>query len=149
MCLLASCISLEKCLFRFCPFFCCCCFSLSLFGCVRPYLWRGVLLSSRRAFSLRGARSVRHVGLAALRPFVCCVVVLLLRRVSCLYIVEVRPLSVAPFADVFSHSVGFPPLFMFPFLCKSLCLLSSRLLISAVTSVAVGDWPEIRKHWND
>ena len=119
MCLLASCISLEKCLFRFCPFFCCCCFFFKSIWLCQTLLV--VLLSSRRAFSLRGARSVRHVGLAALRPIVCCVVVLLLRRVSCLYIVEVRPLSVAPSADVFSHSVGFPPLFMFPFLCKSLC----------------------------
>lgn len=148
MCLLAACISLEKCLLRFRPCFFVL-FFLSLFGCVGPYLWRAVLLPSPRAFSLQARAQLRRAGSAALRPFVCSVELLLLRRVSCLYILEVRPLSVIPFANIFPFC-RFPPLFMFSFSVQKLVpLLSSRLLISVVASAAVGDWPEIRKHWND
>lgn len=112
----------------------------------------GVRCCFRRPGPLRceARAQFRRAGSAALRPFVCSVELLLLRRVSCLYILEVRPLSVIPFANIFSHSVDFPPWFMFSFSVQKLVpLLSSRLLISVVASAAVGDWPEIRKHWND
>ena len=52
------------------------------------------------------------------------VVVLLLSCTSCLYILEIKPLSVASFANIFSHSIGC--LFVvvgflwFPLLCKIL-----------------------------
>ena len=39
-------------------------------------------------------------------PFFDWVVFLLLSCVSCLYILEIKPLSVAAFAKIFSHSVG-------------------------------------------
>ena len=47
---------------------------------------------------------------------------LLLSCISCLYILEIKPLSVASFETIFSHSVGcvFGFLGGFPLCCKSL-----------------------------
>ena len=48
---------------------------------------------------------------------------LLLSCISCLYILEIKPLSVALFETIFSHSVGglfFFYFLWFPLLCKSL-----------------------------
>ena len=59
MCLLAICMSLEKCLFR----------SFSTFGLSCLFFWQSCM--------------------------------------SCLYILEINPLSVVSFAIVFSHSEGF------------------------------------------
>ena len=52
-----------------------------------------------------------------------CFLLLLLHYVSCLYILKIKPLSVASFATTFSHSVGYLSFFYFkwfPLLCKSL-----------------------------
>ena len=47
-------------------------------------------------------------------------VFLALSCMSCLYILEINPLSVASFAIIFSHSEGFlSPCLYFPLLCKS------------------------------
>ena len=50
-------------------------------------------------------------------PFFNCVVgafaILLLNCINCLYILEIKPLLVASFETVFSHSVGFLLLFLF------------------------------------
>ena len=47
-------------------------------------------------------------------------VFVILSCMSCLYIMEINPLSVASFANIFSHSVGcLLVLFMVSFLCKS------------------------------
>ena len=64
---------------------------------------------------------------------------------SCLYILEINPLSVALFADIFSHSVGcIFILFMVSFAVqKLLSLVRSHLFIFAFISLTLGD--EIQK----
>ena len=68
---------------------------------------------------------------------------LLLSGISCLYILEIKPLSVPPFETIFSHSVGC--LFIFYFFMTSFAvqklfsLIRSRLFIFAFISVALGD----------
>ena len=47
-------------------------------------------------------------------------VFLILNCMSCWYILEINSLSVASFANIFSHSVGFLVFFLwFPLLCKT------------------------------
>ena len=60
---------------------------------------------------------------------------------SCLYILDVGPLSVASFANIFSHSVGYLfILFMFPFAVKKLVsLIWSHLFIFVFIFVTLGD----------
>ena len=63
----------------------------------------------------------------------------LLSYMNCLYILEMKPLSVALFANIFSHSIGCH--FVYGFLCyaKLLSLIRSQLFIFAFISVALGD----------
>ena len=66
--------------------------------------------------------------------------VLLLSCMIYLYILEIRPLSVASFVNIFSHSVGFLfILFMVPLLHKNLHLIKSHLFIFVFMSIALGD----------
>ena len=68
---------------------------------------------------------------------------LLLSYVSCLYILEIKPLSVASYPDIFSQSVlSFH--FVYSFLCctKLISLIRSHLFIFAFISIALGDWPK-------
>ena len=71
-------------------------------------------------------------------------VFLLLSCMSCLYILEIKPLSFASFANIFSHSVGcFFILFMVSFAVQKLVsLTSSHLFIFGFISIALGDWPK-------
>ena len=65
--------------------------------------------------------------------------VFLLSCMSCLYILEIKPLSVASFANIFSQSVGcLFILFMVSFAVQKLL----SLFIFAFISIALGDWPE-------
>ena len=68
-------------------------------------------------------------------------VFLILSSMSCLYILEINPLSVASFANIFSHSEGcLLVLFMVSFAVqKLLSLLRSHLFIFAYISFALGD----------
>ena len=68
-------------------------------------------------------------------------VFLLLSCMSCLYILEIKPLSVALFANIFSHSVGcLFVLFMVSFAVQKLVsLIRSHLFIFAFISIALGD----------
>ena len=66
---------------------------------------------------------------------------LLLSYISCLYILKIKPLSVASFETIFSHSVsclfGF---FMVSFAVQKLfSLMRSHRFIFALISIALGD----------
>ena len=60
---------------------------------------------------------------------------------SCLYILDINPLSVTLFANIFSHSVGYLfILLMVSFAVqKLLSLIRSHLFIFAYISFALGD----------
>ena len=64
---------------------------------------------------------------------------LVLRCMSCLYIFEINPLSVALFAIIFSHSEGclFTLLIVFFMMQKLLSLIRSHLFISAFISITL------------
>ena len=64
---------------------------------------------------------------------------LMLSCMNCLYILDINPLTVISFANIFSHSVGCL-LFCqwFPLLCKRFCLIMSHLFIFAFVSLALG-----------
>ena len=68
-------------------------------------------------------------------------VFLLLSCISCLYILEIKPLSVASFETVFSHSVSC--LFVFFLVSfavqKLFSLMRSHGFIFALVSIALGD----------
>ena len=66
---------------------------------------------------------------------------LLLRCSSCLYILEIRPLSVASFDTVFSHSVSCLFVFFLVFFAvqKLVNLIRFHWFIAAFISVALGD----------
>ena len=63
-----------------------------------------------------------------------------LSSMSCLYILEINPLSVASFANIFSHSEGYLfILFMISFAVqKVLSFIRSHLFILVFISVALG-----------
>ena len=66
---------------------------------------------------------------------------LILSYMSCLYILEINPLSVALFANIFSQSVGclFTLFMVFFAVQKLLSLIRSHLFIFAFISVALGN----------
>ena len=67
---------------------------------------------------------------------------LLLNCLSCLYILDFKPLSVALFVTVFSHSIGCL-FFMVSLAVQRLgSLIRSHWFIISFISVALGDWPE-------
>ena len=70
-----------------------------------------------------------------------CLFVLLLSSITCLNILEISPLSVASFANIFSHSVGcLFILFMVSFAVQNLVsLIRSYLFIFVFISIALGD----------
>ena len=68
---------------------------------------------------------------------------LLLSCISCLYILEIKPLSVTSFETIFSNSISCLFLFMVSFAVQKLVsLIGSRWFIFAFISVALGGWPE-------
>ena len=69
---------------------------------------------------------------------------LLLSCISCLYILEIRPLSVASFKTIFSHSVSCPFVFFLVSFAvqKLVSLIRFHWFIFAFISVALGDRPE-------
>ena len=82
-------------------------------------------------------RSFAHfsIGLLAFLPLSC---------VSCLYILKIKPLSVASFETIFSHSVSCHFVFFLVSFAvqKLVSLIRSHWFIFALISVALGDWPE-------
>ena len=66
--------------------------------------------------------------------------VLLFSCVSCLYILEIKPLSVASFANIFSHSPSYLHFFMAFFTVQNLVsLIMSHLFIFVFISIALGN----------
>ena len=109
---------------------------LSTFSCASwpsvCFLWRNVYLSLRSIFD----------------SVVCCCGVLfcfVLTRscISSLYTLEIKPLSVAPFANIFSHSMS--RLFILLTVSfagqKLVSLIRSYLFIFTFISFTLGDWP--------
>ena len=64
--------------------------------------------------------------------------------INYLYILEIKPLSVASFETIFSHSIScLFVFFLVSFAVQNLVsLMRSHWLIFAFISVALGDWPE-------
>ena len=89
-------------------------------------------------------RSFAHFSIGLLLLFL-----LLLSCMSCLYILEVNPLLVSSFANVFFQSVGcLFTLFMVSFaVLKLISLIRSHLFIFAFISIALGDWPKKTLVW--
>ena len=89
-----------------------------------------------------------YLGLLPIFQLGCFLFVLgvLLNYRSCLYILEIQPLSAASFADIFSQSVGCLFIFYMVFfaLQNFLSLIRSHLFIFAFIPVALSD---LRKHW--
>ena len=73
----------------------------------------------------------------------------ILSYMSCLYILEIKPLLVTSFANIFSHSVGCLFIsFMVSFAVQKLIsLIRFPLLIFAFISIAFGDWPKKTLVW--
>ena len=73
-------------------------------------------------------------------------VFLLLSYMSCLIILEIKLLSVASFANIFSQAVrSLFVLFMVSFAMQKLVLIRSHLFIFVFLSIALGD--DLTKHW--
>jgi len=86
-----------------------------------------------------------EISIQVFCPFFHCVVgFLLLSYISCLYILQIKPLSVASFESIFSQSVGCLCVFlMVSFAVQKLVrLIRSHWFIVVFISVTLGDWPE-------
>ena len=77
-------------------------------------------------------RSFAHFSVALLA-------FLMLSCISCLYTLEIKPLSVESFATIFSHSVSCLCLFVSFVVQKFVSLIRSHWLIFVFISVALGD----------
>ena len=87
----------------------------------------------------------RNVYLGLLSIFLLgCLFLLLLSCMSCLYILEIKPLLVTSFANIFSRSIDcLFILFVVSFAVQKLVsLIRSHLFSFAFISVALGDWPK-------
>ena len=107
---------------------------LSIFSCVYwpsvYLLWRNVSLSLLPIFRL-----------GCLFLYCCCM--------SCLYILEIKPLLVTSFAIIFSISVGclFVLLMVSFAVQKLVSLIRSHLFIFVFISITLGDWPKKKFVW--
>ena len=74
---------------------------------------------------------------------------LLLSCVSCSYMLEIKPLSVASYPDIFFPVFKLSFHFVYSFLCctKLISLIRSHLFIFAFISIALGDWPKETQVW--
>ena len=74
----------------------------------------------------------------------------LLHCMSCLYILEFKPLSIKTFANIFSHSVGSLSLFLNNFIC---CAIACKFDCVPLVLFLFLFWllweTDLRKHWYD
>ena len=87
----------------------------------------------------------RNVYLGLLPTFrLGCLAFLVLNCMSCFYILEINPLSVPSFANIFSQSRGCLFIcFRVPFTVQKLInLIRSHIFIFAFISITFGDWPK-------
>ena len=91
--------------------------------------------------------SLEKMSIQFFCPFFNQVVCLMLSCMSCLYMLDINPLSVISFAVIFSHSTGCVfILFMVSFVVqKVLNLIRSHLFIFAFVSFALGDGSKKKK----
>ena len=70
-----------------------------------------------------------------------CFVFLILSYISCLYILEIKPLMVTSFTDIFCHSISslFILFMVFFAMQKLLSSIRSHLFIFAFVSITLGD----------
>ena len=67
-----------------------------------------------------GSQPLRHQGSPSMHFLIGLFVFLILSFMSCLYILEINPLSIVSFANIFYHSEGCLFIYLwFPLLCKS------------------------------
>ena len=68
---------------------------------------------------------------------------------SCLHILEIKPLSVASFTNIFSHSVGcLFTFFVVSFAVQKLVsLIRPHLFVFVFISISLGDWPKKTLVW--
>ena len=102
---------------------------LSIFSCA---CWPSIYLLWRNVYS--GLSPIFQLGFWLF----CC-----LSCISCLYILEIKPLSVSSFETIFSHSIGCPFVFcMVSFAVQKLVsLIRSHWFIFIFISIALGDLP--------
>ena len=86
----------------------------------------------------------RKVCLGILPIFYWVILLLLLSYMSCLYILEIKPLSFVLFTNIFSQTVAcLFVLLMVPFAVQKLVrLIRSHSFIFSFISIASGDWPK-------
>ena len=109
---------------------------LSIFSCAH---WPSVCLLWRNVY----------LGLLPIFWLGCLGGFLLLSCMKCLYILEIKPLLVTSFANIFSQSIGclFILLMASFAVQKLISLIRSHLFTFAYISIALGDWPEKTLVW--
>ena len=72
-----------------------------------------------------------------------CFVVTVIEFISCLYALEINPLSVTSFGSIFSRSLGGLFILFIVFLAMQnlISLIRSYLFIFVFISIALGEWP--------
>jgi len=103
-----------------------------------------IISDFEHCFKCLSAICISSLGKCLVRSFahfsIVMLAFLLLSCISCLYILEIKPLSVASFEAIFSHSVSCLFVFLVSFMVQNLVsLIRSHWFIFAFISVTLGD----------